>query len=94
MSVKLFTDILHVTRKNEVDHVEQHWTHDLRRIIQFGQMPFEQLKPLLSEKDYLSSVNEWNKDTKRRNKKWYHMTSDAFCNFLYAVSLPHPYQNH
>ena len=46
-------------RKNEVDHVAQHWTHNLRRIQQFGTMPFEELKGLLSNEDYKKSVDEW-----------------------------------
>ena len=70
-------------RKNEVDHVAQHWTHDLRRIQQFGTMPFEELKGLLSEEDYRKSMDEWGRQTK--NKKWYHMTMDAFINFMYQV---------
>ena len=72
-------------RKNEVDHVTQHWTHDLRRIQQFGMMPFEELKSLLSEEDYRKSVDEWGRQTK--NKKWYHMTMDAFINFMYQVEF-------
>ena len=46
----------YLCNKNEVDHVAQHWTHDLRRIQQFGTMPFEELKGLLSEEDYKKSV--------------------------------------
>ena len=45
-------------RKNEVDHIVQHWTYNLRRIQQFGTMPFEELKGLLSEEDYKKSVEE------------------------------------
>ena len=70
-------------RKNEVDHVMQQWTHDLRRIQQFEMMPFEELKGLLSEEDYRKSVDKWRRQTK--NKKWYHMTMDAFINFMYQV---------
>ena len=70
-------------RKNEVDHVAQHWTHDMRRIQQFGTMPFEELKGLLSKEDYRKNVDEWGRQTK--NKKWYHMTMDAFINFMYQV---------
>ena len=66
-----------------MDHVAQHWTHDLRRIQQFGTMPFEELKGLLSEEDYKKSVDEWGRQTK--NKKWYHMTMVAFINFMYQV---------
>ena len=77
-------------RKNEVDHVAQHWTHDLRRIQQFGMMPFEELKGLLSEEDYRKSVDEWGRHTK--NKKWYHMTMDAFINFMYQVACNSMYQ--
>ena len=69
-------------RKNEVDHVAQHWTHDLRRIQQFGTMPFDELKGLLSDEDYKKSIDEWGRQTK---KKWYHMTMDAFINFMYQV---------
>ena len=47
-------------------------------------MPFEELKGLLSEEDYRKSVDEWRRQTK--NKKWYHMTMDAFINFMYQVS--------
>jgi hypothetical protein len=75
---------IYCCRKNEVDHVEQHWTHELRRIIQFGTMPFETLKTILPKRDYAASVAEWEKVTKKK-KKWYHMTADAFCNFLYGV---------
>jgi hypothetical protein len=75
-------------RKNEVDHVAQHWTHELRRIIQFGNMPFEQLRPLISERDYNASLTEWNRQTKK--KKWYHLTSDVFCNLLYQVNTTVP----
>ena len=46
-------------------------------------MPFEELKGLLSEEDYKKSVDEWERQTK--NKKWYHMTMDAFINFMYQV---------
>ena len=77
-------------RKNEVDHVAQHWTHDLRRIQQFGTMPFEELKGLLSEEDYKKSVDEWERQTK--NKKWCHMTMDTFINFMYQVACNSVYQ--
>ena len=70
-------------KKNEVNHVAQHWTHDLRRIQQFRMMPFEELKELLSEEDFRKSVDEWGRQTK--NKKWYHITMDAFINFMYHV---------
>lgn len=46
-------------------------------------MPFEELKGLLSEEDYKRSVEEWGRPTKV--KKWYHMTVDAFINFMYQV---------
>lgn len=46
-------------------------------------MPFEELKGLLSEDDYKKSVEEWGRVTK--NKKWYHLTMDAFINFMYQV---------
>ena len=46
-------------------------------------MPFEELKGLLNEEDYRKSVDEWGRQTK--NKKWYHMTMDAFINFMYQV---------
>ena len=71
-----------LSRKNEVDHVAQHWTHDLRRIQQFGTMSFE-LKGLLSDEDYKKSVDEWGRQMK--NQKWYHMTMDAFINFMYQI---------
>ena len=71
-------------RKNENDHVAQHWTHELRRTRQFGLLPFEQLKVLLLDEDYANSVVEWNKPTK--NKKWYHPTTEALLNLMYVVS--------
>lgn len=77
--------IYNFCRKNEVDHVAQHWTHDLHRIQKFGTMPFEELKGLLSEDDYKKSIEEWGRQTK--NKKWYYMTVDAFINFMYQVRL-------
>ena len=46
-------------------------------------MVFEELKGLLSEEDYKKNVEEWGRQTK--NKKWYHMTMDAFFNFMYQV---------
>ena len=77
-------------RKNEVDHVAQHWTHDLRRIEQFRTMPFKELKGLLSKEDCRKSIDEWGRQTK--NKKWYHMTMDAFINFMYQVACNSVYQ--
>lgn len=47
-------------------------------------MPFEEFKQLLSDDDYKKSIEEWGRPTK--NKKWYHMTMDAFINFMYQVS--------
>ena len=38
---------------------------------------------VLTEEDYNSSVMEWNK--KAKIKKWYHVTADAFINYLYEV---------
>jgi hypothetical protein len=51
-------------------------------------MPFEQLRPLISERDYNASLTEWNRQTKK--KKWYHLTSNVFCNFLYQVNTTVP----
>ena len=73
-------------RKNQSDHVQQHWTHDLMRMRQFGLLPFEQLKVLVPEEEYASSVAEWSKPSK--SKKWYHLTSDSFINLLHKVRFP------
>lgn len=70
-------------RKNQVDHVAQHWTHELRRVQQLGLLDFDQLKGLVKEEDLQASILEW---TRTKNKKWYHLTVDAFINFLYEVS--------
>lgn len=66
-----------------MDHVAQHLTHDLKRVQQFGLMDFDQLKGLINDEDLQSSQAEW---IRGKNRKWYHMTHDAFVNFLYEVS--------
>ena len=60
--------------------------HELERIREFGQLPFDALKLVLTEEDYNSSFVEWNK--KAKQKKWYHVTADAFINYLYEVRVP------
>ena len=71
-------------RNNERNYTPTHWMHELERIREFGQLPFDALKSVLTDEDYESSVAEWNKKTK--NKKWYHVTADAFVNYLYEVT--------
>ena len=73
-----------ILRKNQVDHVAQHWTHDIKRVQQFGLLDFDQLKGLVKEEDLQASMLEW---ARTKNRKWYHLTHDAFINFLYEVSI-------
>ena len=43
-------------QENLVDYVSQHWEDELRHIIEFGQIPLDQLKKLISEKEYEESL--------------------------------------
>lgn len=48
-------------------------------------MPCKALKLYLTEGHYNSSIMEWKK--KAENKKWYHVTEDAFINYFYEMIL-------
>ena len=80
--------ILKFFRKNQVDHVAQHWTHELKRVQQLGLLDFDQLKGLVKDEDLQSSILEW---WRIKNRKWYHLTYDAYINFLYEVRMINGY---
>lgn len=73
------------SRKNQVDHVAQHFTHNVKRVQQLGLLDFDQLKGLVSDEDLQASILEWNRHGGKR-RKWYHLTHDAFINCLYEVN--------
>ncbi|KAG0606119.1 hypothetical protein M758_9G115400 [Ceratodon purpureus] len=45
-------------KKNEVDHVVQHWTHEVKRVQQLGLLDFDQLKGLVKDEDLQASILE------------------------------------
>ena len=71
-------------RKNQFDHVAQHFTHDVRRIQQLGMMDFDQLSRLINEEDLQASIAEYNR---KKGSKWYYLTQDAIINFYYEVYI-------
>jgi hypothetical protein len=73
------------SRKNQVDHVAQYFTHNVKRVQQLELLDFDQLKGLVSDEDLQASILKWNRHGGKR-RKWYHLTHDAFINCLYEVN--------
>ena len=69
-------------RKNWVDHVAQHWTYEVKHVQQQGLLDFDQSKGLVKEEDLQANILE---RVRTKKRKWYHLTYDAFINFLYEV---------
>ena len=46
-----------IYRKNQVDHVAQHFTHEIKRIEQLVELDFDQLKGLVSDNELSLSMN-------------------------------------
>lgn len=83
--LNLLSTMRDVNKNNERNYTPSHWMHEFERIREFGQLPFDALKLVLTEEDYNNSYFEWNK--KAKNKKWYHVMANAFINYLYEREI-------